>query len=101
MGFLFTYLLINYILILEVFQRLLIKGNNIVELGKLAKIQEKNFPRRYALISVKGVQKLACFLNEEWIIDSTCKSINELLEQGTVGEEAVKGWIAMQPTVSH
>ena len=60
-----------------------------------------SFPRRYALIEVRGERKLACWVNEEWIIDSTCKSINEMLFEGLVGEEAVQGWINLQPTATH
>lgn len=47
---------------------------------------------RYALITIKGKRKLACYIEDEWVIDSTCKAINNMLEQGLVGEEAVKGW---------
>lgn len=52
-------------------------------------------------MSVKGKRKLTCFVNGEWIIDATCKSINELLDTGLVGEEAVTGWISMQPLPRH
>ncbi|KHT51395.1 hypothetical protein RJ41_12260 [Alteromonas marina] len=47
---------------------------------------------RYTLITVKGKRKLACYIEDEWVIDSTCKAINDMLEQGLIGEEAVKGW---------
>jgi hypothetical protein len=67
----------------------------------LPKMEFETFPRRYALITVRGERKLACFVNEEWIIDSTCKSINEMLKEGLVGEEAVQGWINLQPTAPH
>lgn len=72
-----------------------------MELGNLVKLRRETFPRRYALITVRGVRKIACYINDEWIIDSTCKGINEMLEQGTVGEEAVQGWIDLQPLTSH
>lgn len=72
-----------------------------MDMSNIVKLKTQNFPRRYALITVKGVRKLACHLNDEWVIDSTCKSINEMLEQGVVGEEAVQGWVNLQPTASH
>ncbi|QPG06964.1 hypothetical protein IT774_07625 [Salinimonas marina] len=61
----------------------------------------KSFPRRYALIQIKDERKVACWVNEEWIIDSTCKSINEMLKEGLVGEDAVQGWINLQPAATH
>lgn len=72
-----------------------------MDLSNLTKLKVENFPRRYALITVQGVDKLACRINEEWVIDSTCKSINEMLEQGVIGTEAVQGWVDMQPATSH
>jgi|TARA_R100001510_G_C7654428_1_gene213070 hypothetical protein len=46
---------------------------------------------------VKGARKLACYIEEEWVIDSTCKCINELLALGLIGEEAITGWVNLQP----
>ncbi|APE07034.1 hypothetical protein BM528_15640 [Alteromonas sp. RW2A1] len=57
--------------------------------------------KRYALITVRGQKKLACLIEDEWIIDSTCKSINNMLADGFVGEEAVIGWAEMQPSLTH
>ncbi len=57
--------------------------------------------KRYALITVRGQKKLACLVEDEWIIDSTCKSINTMLTDGLVGEEAVMGWIELQPCTVH
>lgn len=51
---------------------------------------------RYALITVRGQKKLACLIQDEWVVDSTCKSINDLLRGGMVGKEAVLGWIDLQ-----
>ncbi|BFT30385.1 hypothetical protein D210916BOD24_15610 [Alteromonas sp. D210916BOD_24] len=65
------------------------------------KMKTQIYPRRYVFITIEGVRKLACYMNEEWIIDSTCKSINEMLEAGVVGEEAVQGWVNLQPATSH
>lgn len=56
---------------------------------------------RYALITVKGKRKLACYIEDEWIIDATCKAINDMLEQGLVGEEAVVGWAELQRKKIH
>jgi len=61
----------------------------------------KAYPRRYALIEVKGITQLACFVNEEWIIDATCDSINEMLVNGLVCESSVNGWISSQYNASH
>lgn len=72
-----------------------------MKLGKIVRLRIENFPRRYALIEVRGQRKLACYLNEEWVIDSTCKGINDMLAEGVVGEEAVQGWIDLQPATSH
>ncbi|MFT7343151.1 hypothetical protein [Alteromonas sp.] len=55
------------------------------------------YPRQYTLITVKGARKLACYIEEEWVIDSTCKCINELLALGLIGEEAITGWVNLQP----
>jgi len=60
-----------------------------------------NYPRRYALIKVKGITKLACHLNDEWIIDTTRRGINEMLQHGLVSESSITGWISMYPTTSH
>ena len=56
---------------------------------------------RYTLITVKGKRKLACYIEDEWVIDSTCKAINDMLKQGLVGEEAVKGWASLQRKSVH
>lgn len=58
-------------------------------------------PTRYALITLKGQKKLACLVQNEWVIDNTCKSINDMLAEGLVGEEAVIGWAEMQPNHFH
>jgi hypothetical protein len=53
-------------------------------------------PETYALVQVKNQTKLACLVQGEWIIDATCKSINEMLEMGIVSKESVTGWINIQ-----
>ena len=57
--------------------------------------------RQYAVIDLRGARQLACKIDDEWIIDDTCRSINELMAQGVVCEESVQGWIALQPVVKH
>lgn len=53
-------------------------------------------PRRYALIEIKEQTKLACYVNNEWIIDATCTSINEMLNNGLVCKESIQCWISNQ-----
>lgn len=67
----------------------------------IVKLPIQNLPRRYAMMKIKGVSQLACLVNGEWIIDATCKSINEMLEVGLVCEESVTGWLNGQNTTSH
>ena len=57
--------------------------------------------KRYALITVRGQKKLACLIQDEWVIDSTCKSINDMLKDGVVGEEAVLGWAELHSINLH
>jgi hypothetical protein len=73
----------------------------VTPMDNLTKLPVKNYPRRYALINVQKKRKLACQLNGEWIIDATCKSINEMLEAGLVCEDSVTGWISNQVYYSH
>lgn len=49
--------------------------------------------RQYALIKVKGASKVCCFVNEEWIIDATCKALNDLLVDGGLSKTIIIGWI--------
>ncbi|MCW8107146.1 hypothetical protein OPS25_01340 [Alteromonas ponticola] len=65
-------------------------------LFNITDINYSSYPRHFALITIKGRKRLACKINDEWIIDSTCKTINEMLEQGVVSEEAVVGWSELQ-----
>ena len=70
-------------------------------MNNFTKLAEKNYPRRYALMSINKQTKLACQVNEEWIVDATCKSINEMLEAGLVSESAITGWIGNQSVRTH
>lgn len=63
---------------------------------KFTKLTETNQPTAYALMQIQNVTKLACNVSGEWIIDSTCKAINEMLEVGLISEAAVTGWISNQ-----
>jgi len=67
----------------------------------LVKLKEKNYPRKYALMSINKKTKLACQVNGEWIVDGTCKTINEMLEAGLLSETSVTGWITNQSLYSH
>ena len=62
-------------------------------MNNFGKLLVNTTPERYALMQVKNQTKLACYINGEWIIDATCKSINDMLEMGLVCEESVNGWI--------
>jgi hypothetical protein len=68
---------------------------------KFIKLPVKNYPRNYALMRVNNQTKLACQINGEWVIDKTCKSINEMLQAGLVRESAITGWISNQALSSH
>ena len=57
--------------------------------------------RRYSLIKLKGKTKLACFVDQEWIIDATCKSINEMIDNGLVSKDSVRGWVSQQCFTFH
>lgn len=65
------------------------------------KLNENNFSRQYKLIELKGKKMLCCCINDEWIVDATCKAINELIDNQIVSEEAVHDWLALQPTLTH
>lgn len=66
----------------------------------IVKLPVKNSTRRYKMLTIKKQRKLACQVNGEWIIDATCTSINEMLEQGVISEDAISGWINTQ-TFNH
>ena len=57
--------------------------------------------RAYSLMQINGKPGLACFLDGEWIIDATCKSLNEMLDLGVVCEDSVRGWISQQCYTNH
>jgi hypothetical protein len=58
-------------------------------------------PRRYTLMKLKGVNRVLCQVNGEWIMDTTCKSLNELLDNGLVCEESISSWISLQCFTFH
>ncbi|WP_370242904.1 hypothetical protein [Marisediminitalea sp.] len=66
-----------------------------------AQLKDDLGSRRYMLMTIDGDRKVACHVNGEWIIDNTCKTINEMLEAGLVSEAAISGWISNQCFTSH
>lgn len=49
--------------------------------------------RTYALVEHKNEIKLACKIEDEWIIDKTCGHVDKLLRQGTITVDIVKEWL--------
>ena len=70
-------------------------------MDNITKLPTSLMPRRYALVSINEKTKLACHVNGEWIIDATCTSINEMLDEGLVCEASVTGWISNQCFTNH
>lgn len=57
--------------------------------------------RHYAVISIKGRNKLACLINDEWVIDHTCKEINEMRNQGVIANDAILVWTESGSPLNH
>ncbi len=54
------------------------------------------FPRKfnyYALIPIRGEQRLARYNGEIWEIDRTAALVNEMLQNGLVDADSVQAWI--------
>jgi hypothetical protein len=52
----------------------------------------------YMLVKINNEQHLACRLNGEWVTDSVCKKVNELLQEGIVSPDTVTDWIMLHKT---
>lgn len=49
--------------------------------------------RTYALVEHRNEIKLACKIEDEWIIDKTCSHINDLMRREVISVETVKEWL--------
>jgi hypothetical protein len=73
----------------------------VKKLANLTKLPETRKSRRYSLMQINGKPGLACFVEGEWIIDETCRSLNEMLDSGIVCKESISGWISQQTFMHH
>lgn len=51
----------------------------------------------YSIRLVNGIERLAHWDGQQWLLDDTCRSVNELLDYGLVNRESLQDWINLAP----
>ena len=59
-------------------------------------MNQRDYAKVYQLIKLDGKTRLGCRIGNEWKLDATCQSINEMLENRLIAISTVTGWIATQ-----
>lgn len=62
----------------------------------VVKLPTKLVNRRYALVEIKKTKRVACSFEGEWIIDSTAKAINDMIDAKHISYESAQLWISNQ-----
>ena len=47
--------------------------------------------RHYAVITLHGKPKFCCFVNDEWIVDEHCKTIEQLIQTQQISISQIVG----------
>ena len=47
----------------------------------------------YKIIMINQQERLACRVGKKWVMDRTCESINDMLDNGLITTKTITGWI--------